>query len=147
MTIAALEATEAIKILSGRRDRVSDALTVIDLWEGRFDRLEAARRTDPPCPCCGLRRFPALAGDLATATTTLCGRNSVQVSPVPGTRLDLEELAARLAAVGTVERNPFLIRARVEGVELTVFGDGRAIVGGTKEADRARSLYARYIGA
>jgi adenylyltransferase/sulfurtransferase len=62
-------------------------------------------------------------------------------------RVDLETLAARLAAVATVERNRFLVRARVEGVELTVFGDGRAIVSGTKEGDRARAVYARYVGA
>ena len=69
------------------------------------------------------------------------------MSPAPGTRLDLDQLASRLAPVGPVESNRFLVRARVEGVELTVFGDGRAIVSGTKEKERARAVYARYVGS
>ena len=145
--IASLEASEAIKLLAGRKDRMSHALTVVDVWEGRFDRLQVHRRIDPPCPTCVGRSFPHLAGAQMSQTTTLCGRNSVQVSPVPATRLDLAGLAERLAAVGTVERNRFLVRTRVEGLELTVFGDGRAIVSGTKERDRARAIYARYVGA
>src|SRR5262249_7878823 len=138
---------EAIKLLSGRRDSASKGITIVDVWESRFDRLQAARRTDPPCATCIERRFPHLEGRHLSQTTTLCGRNSVQVSPPPGSRVDLEALAARLSAVGTVERNRFLLRAQVEGVELTVFGDGRAIVAGTREGDRARAVYARYVGA
>jgi hypothetical protein len=54
---------EALKQLSGRRERMSQDLTVVDVWEGRFDRFRVRRRTDPPCPTCGLRRFEHLAGD------------------------------------------------------------------------------------
>src|SRR5262245_36491189 len=120
VTIASLEAAEAIKILAGRREAAAKGLTIVDVWESRFDRLQAARRTDPPCATCGERRFPHLDGQGASHTTTMCGRNSVQVTPPAGARIDLETLAARLAAVATVERNRFLVRARVEGVELTV---------------------------
>lgn len=147
VTIASLEAAEAIKLLAGRRDASATGITIVDVWEARFDRLQATRRTDPPCATCVERSFPHLAGRGMSQTTTLCGRNSVQVSPPAGSRIDLEALAARLSAVGSIERNRFLLRAKVEGVELTVFGDGRAIVSGTQESDRARALYARYVGA
>lgn len=146
IVIASLEAAEAIKLLSGRRDRMSDALTVVDVWDGRFDRLKVSRRVDPPCATCVERVFPHLAGSLTSQTTTLCGRNSVQVSPPAAARLDLAEIASRLAAVGSVVQNRFLVRARLEGFELTVFADGRAIVSGTQERDRARAIYARYVG-
>ena len=33
-----------------------------------------------------------------------------------------------------------------DAFELTVFSDGRAIVKGTEEPARARSIYARYVG-
>lgn len=145
--IGSLEALEAMKLLAGRRDRMSRALTVIDVWEGRFDRMNVSRRTEPPCATCVERSFPHIAGRGASRSTTLCGRNSVQVSPPAGTELDLEGLAARLSAAGRVEKNRFLVRAKVEGFEITVFGDGRAIVSGTQEIDRARAVYARYVGA
>jgi adenylyltransferase/sulfurtransferase len=125
---------------------MNEGLTVIVLWDGRFDRLSVARRTDPPCPTCVEGKFPYLAGEGASRATTLCGRNSVQVSAAPGARLDLAALAARLAALGEVQSNRFLVRARVEGFDLTVFGDGRALVTGTKDGERARALYARYVG-
>jgi adenylyltransferase/sulfurtransferase len=38
------------------------------------------------------------------------------------------------------------LRAGVEDHELTLFADGRAIIKGTTDPDRARTLYARYVG-
>jgi molybdopterin/thiamine biosynthesis adenylyltransferase len=144
--IGAIEAAESLKFLAGREARMSAHLTIVDVWEGRFDRIAARRRTDPPCATCVTRRFPHLAGAGESRTAILCGRGSVQVSAPPGTAVDLEALAARLAGTGAVERTPFLVRMRVEGLVLTVFGDGRAIVEGTTETERARAIYARYVG-
>ena len=69
------------------------------------------------------------------------------MSPPPGTKVDLEDLAVRLAGCGPVEKNRFLVRAHVEEFALTVFADGRAIVTGTTQPERARAVYARYVGA
>jgi adenylyltransferase/sulfurtransferase len=86
---------------------------------------------------------------------TLCGQRAVQVTPGAEHRVDLHALAGRLGAVGEVTEHPFMLRCRLaaesadgEGcLELTVFRDGRAIVRGTGEPVRARSVYAKYIGA
>jgi len=53
----------------------------------------------------------------------------------------------RLRAVGEVVANDYLVRFRSNGAELVVFGDGRAIVKGVKDAAEARSVYARYVGS
>jgi adenylyltransferase/sulfurtransferase len=79
--------------------------------------------------------------------TWLCGRNAVQISPPPGQTLDLGEAERRLSSLGKVRRNPYLLKVSVEGLELTLFPDARAIVQGTEDLARARSLYARYVGA
>ena len=42
--------------------------------------------------------------------------------------------------------NRHLARLRIDGYELTVFPDGRAIVKGAEDAAVARGLYARYVG-
>jgi adenylyltransferase/sulfurtransferase len=39
-----------------------------------------------------------------------------------------------------------LLRFTIDGYEMTVFSDGRAIIKGTDNEQVARSLYARYIG-
>ena len=62
-TIAAIQATEAIKILCGRSDRASGYLTKLDLWHNTIQRIDAARACkDTPCPCCKAGRFEYLDG-------------------------------------------------------------------------------------
>ena len=61
--------------------------------------------------------------------------------------LDLEALARRLSSqVGEVKQNPYLLQFDAEGVRMTVFADGRALMQGTEDRARARSLYARFVG-
>ncbi|HEU4402477.1 MAG TPA: ThiF family adenylyltransferase, partial [Candidatus Polarisedimenticolia bacterium] len=143
--IASLQVAEALKILTGRRERVSRKMSVLDVWDGRQDQIDLPSR-DPACPCCGAGEFAYLEGKLGSDTTTLCGRNSVQIRARDGRRLDLEEVARRLEPLGTLERNRFLLRADIDAYRLTVFADGRAIVGGTTDPAIAKSIYARYVG-
>ena len=78
----------------------------------------------------------------------LCGRDAVQVAPPPGlVGIDLAAFAERIAAVGRVVANRWIVRVTVEeGLELAVFADGRTIVSGTRDEARARGLVARYVG-
>mgnify|MGYP001582912347 CR=1 FL=1 len=62
-------------------------------------------------------------------------------------RLDLEDVERKLSPLGEVTRNAFLLKFRTGPYELTLFTDGRAIVKGTKEANVAKSIYAKYVGA
>ncbi len=48
--------------------------------------------------------------------------------------------------MGRVTRNQFLLRLKVEGYELTVFPDARAIISGTDDVAVARAVYAKYVG-
>jgi adenylyltransferase/sulfurtransferase len=45
-----------------------------------------------------------------------------------------------------VTANPYLLRAAIDGLELTVFPDARAIIKGTEDESVARTIYARYVG-
>ncbi|HEX8913537.1 MAG TPA: ThiF family adenylyltransferase [Humisphaera sp.] len=149
--VAATQAAMAIQLLVGATP--PEQLVRFDLWRGRFGAtpLDDARR--PDCPCCGLRRFDFLdaPGGGAGAAVSLCGRNAVQIRPASANaRLDLGVLAARLAASTGVQRSPHLLRCAVPGepgVSLTVFADGRAIVQGVADFARARSVYAKWVGA
>ena len=145
--IASIQAQEAIKLLSGNRAAISRQLAVIDLWQNRLMQLDVRdlrQRSD--CPCCKQRQFPWLAGQQGSRAAVLCGRNAVQLTQ-PVTAVPFDELAARLAGLGRVTRNPFLLRLTVDAFELTLFPDGRAIVQGTDDPDVARTVYARYVGS
>ena len=144
--IASLEAIEAIKILSGNRDAVSRSLTVVELWDNRIRQVDVSSLRDQlDCPTCKHGEFPWLSGRQGSHTAVLCGRNAVQLSH-PGTSLSLEELARRLEGVGRLNRNQYLLRLKVDRYELTVFPDGRAIIGGTDDVAEAKTVYAKYVG-
>jgi molybdopterin-synthase adenylyltransferase len=145
--IASLEAIEAIKILSGNRQAVSRRLTVADLWRGTLRQIDLGRLRDQvDCPACRRGEFPWLLGKRGGESAVLCGRNAVQLSH-PGGAAPLDRLARQLEGVGQVTVNPYLLRLVVEGYEITVFADGRAIVAGTDDPAVARTVYARFVGA
>lgn len=148
--VASFQAMEAIKLLVGRRDEVIRSLTQIDAWTGRVAQLNVQSARDAGnCPCCKEGNFAYLQGKFAGTTTTLCGRDAVQINPGPSARVDLSAIADKLRPVaqGEIRVNRFMLQARVDGFDLTVFPDARAIIKPLKDPDRARVLYAKYVGA
>ena len=140
--VASLEATEALKILIGAA--VEPALQTLDVWSNQWQRVKVPRAES--CEACGKRNFRHLAA-APSGTAVLCGRNAVQISPAAPATLDLAEAERRLSALTKVRRNEYLLKASIDGCELTLFPDARAIIQGTNDPARARSLYARYVGA
>jgi adenylyltransferase/sulfurtransferase len=146
--IASMQSVEALKIASGNRAAVSRVVSIIDVWDNTLRQMQLGKlREQSDCPACKHGEFPWLSGQAGSHTTVLCGRNAVQLTVPSREKLSLEELAGKLAELGTVSRNPFLLRFTVDGFTLTVFADGRAIIGGTEDIAVAKGLYARYVGA
>ncbi|MDQ3856200.1 MAG: ThiF family adenylyltransferase [Chloroflexota bacterium] len=141
--VSSVQAMWALRILLG--DPPSAGLTTVDAWSGTMESV-ALGRPEPDCPACGRRELRFLFGG-RPLSTRLCGRDAVQVSAPPGADLDLASAAERLRAVGAVRHNEHLLKLAIDGYELTLFADGRAVVKGTTEEGVARSLYARYIGS
>ncbi len=142
--VASLAATEALKFLTGARNRMRRTLLSWDVWSNEQAQVQAASPR-AGCRACSERDFIHLAGE-GRPHITLCGRNSVQIHerqrPV-----DFAEIAARLAPLGAVRYNDFVLKFFREPYEITLFPDGRAIIKGTTDTAIARSLYARYIGS
>ncbi len=142
--ISGIASTEALKILL-KSDRVSRALFWLDVWENTSERIELPRTAN--CPTCAEHSYEFLEALAGTQSTSLCGRNAVQVrNGKRGVALDFTQLAERLHPIGEVSYNDFLLRLTVDTYELTIFPDARAIIKGTADEQVARSVYARYIG-
>ncbi len=145
--VASFEAVEAIKLLSGAEDALNNELFVIDIWDWTFRRLKVQGLLGKvDCPCCQQRKFEWLDGALGSHTTTLCGRNAVQIAARRPQPLNFPEMASRLGSLGEVRHNAFMLRFATEGHEFTVFPDGRAIIKGTNDISKARTLYAQFVG-
>jgi adenylyltransferase/sulfurtransferase len=146
--IASIEVAEALKILSGQPEAVSRRLAIVDLWDNQIRSVDLTRlRENSDCRVCKHHEFAWLSGERGSTSAVLCGRNAVQLSPPAGATASLDQVAARLAGVGRVQRNEFLLRLALDDHVLTVFPDGRTIVSGTDDIATARTLHARYIGA
>jgi adenylyltransferase/sulfurtransferase len=65
-------------------------------------------------------------------------------------KLSFDSLAKQLGVSGQVSFNKFLLKFQLKEAgsdyEFTVFPDGRAIIKGTDDTEKARTLYAKYIG-
>lgn len=147
--VASYQATEAFKILVGAEEAFNPNLETFDIWSNQHQQIKVvnARRTD--CPCCGQREFSFLEPDTQDGqAVSLCGRDTVQISSAAGQGgLDLTALEERLAPLGQVERNRFLLRFHVDPHTLVIFPDGRVLVQGTDDISLARTLHAKYIGS
>lgn len=145
--VASMQANEALKILSGHVEAISRTWNVLDLWDNQLRQIKLDSFGDrSACPTCSGREYPWLDGKRGSHTAVLCGRNSVQLS-FPGREpISLDQLAEKLAAVGTVTKNRYLVRAAIDKYQVTVFPDGRAVIGGTEDVAEAKTVYAKYVG-
>ena len=144
--VASYQASEAIKILSGNETAISRNWTIFDLWENEHRQVSLESLSDRDCPTCQRNEFPWLDGKYGVHSAVLCGRNSVQLSFPNQPAFGLDTLEKQLEGIGVVTRNRFLLRFHVDKYLVTVFSDGRAIVGGTEDLTEARAVYAKYVG-
>jgi adenylyltransferase/sulfurtransferase len=145
--VASIQAMEAIKVLSGHRDSISRSLSIFDVWENRYRQIDVSNlRNQVDCPCCHHGEYLWLSGDRASQSAILCGRNAVQLNAPPGTTVSLDAMAEKLAPLGEVTKNRYLLRLTIPPYLITLFPDGRAIIGGTDDVAEARTAYARYVG-
>lgn len=142
--VASIEATEAIKLLIGAKDKVRHSLLSWDVWSNQSAEVSADHpRQD--CRACQGREFLHLAGE-GKPHITLCGRNSVQIHE-RHRLVDFAQMSHKLNPHGAVKHNEFVLKFWHEPYEMTLFPDGRAIIKGTTDTGIARSLYARFIGS
>src|SRR5262249_23393663 len=97
--VGSIQATEALKFLTGAHDKLRRTLLSFDVWTNDHAEVKAARPR-PGCQACDQHDFVHLAGQ-GRPQITLCGRNSVQIHerqrPV-----DFKEMSGRLEPHGTV---------------------------------------------
>lgn len=145
--IASFESAEALKILTGNMRQVSPKLISIDVWENRITTLDLSHfGRSQECPACGHQRYEFLTGNHEGLSQVLCGRDAVQIWQPHAGSPDFKLIAKRLAKLGRVNYNEFLLRAHLDGFDIALFNDGRSIIRGTQDVVEARRVYAKFIG-
>lgn len=143
--VAAVQVSEALKLLTGHEDDLHQSLMQFDVWRNEWRRISTGRPVSD-CATCARQEFATLAAGNTDFAAVLCGRHAVQVSPSRPAHLNLTMLGERLSAAGEVKLNDYLLRFRTGEFEMTIFQDARSIIRGTDDVATARSLYARFVG-
>jgi adenylyltransferase/sulfurtransferase len=141
---ASIEATEAIKMLLGAKNKLRRTLLSWDVWNNERAEI-SSEHPHQDCRVCQRHEFLHLAGE-GRPHITLCGRNSVQIHE-QHRPVDFSEMSRKLTPHGTVKHNEFVLKFWRAPYEMTLFPDGRAIIKGTTDTGVARSLYARFVGS
>jgi len=145
-TVSAVQVSEALKIIVGDRNALHGSLMQFDVWENDWRKIKLSK-PNADCRSCGQHVFDFLDAESHEFAAVLCGRDAVQISPPISTSFDLSAFGAKITSFSDVKQNDYLVRFSIDGNEITVFRDGRAIIKGTDDISAARSLYARYVGA
>lgn len=147
LAIAAAQVSEALKLLTGRRNQLRGTLLQIDIWQGAFRQIRLdGVRDKSSCAACVHGQYEHLNAEQRQMAVSLCGRNAVHIAHTGDFRIDLVSLAERLKPVGEVELKPYLLCFKVGEQELNLFQDGHCIITGTTDINLARGLYAKYVG-
>lgn len=141
-TISAIQATEAIKVLIGSGEINRDLFT-LDIWDMTFERVPVAR--NPNCPACN-GRYDFLEKKVDLIKSSLCGQNrAIQVMDTKLGKIDIAKIAKKLKDVHNLICNEHMLRFEADGLKITVFPDGRAIIGNILDESLAEKVYVKYV--
>lgn len=141
--IAAISSTEAVKVIL-RREDVNRNLTLYDIWDQTYYSIKIQKRED--CECCSKHNFEFLEVRKRSLVTSLCGRNTIQITPIEKGELSFSNLERKLKTWGKVKRTEFTLTLTLPKYKLIIFKDGRTLIEGTSDEKTAKSLYSRFVG-
>lgn len=144
--VAALQATEALKMLLGMDASSLSGLQRVDVWNAVLHRvpLPAFRRGARPCPACGERNFDYLSGAHSTMARQLCGDDTVLLT-TPAAAPNLVRLSRRHEANTSLRVRPEYVQVDIDGCRIVAFSSGRTLIHGAGGMNRAKAVYARYV--
>lgn len=141
--VASIQSTEAIKVLLDNKENVIKGLKYIDIWSNDSEIIDL--NLDENCIACGKERFDFLDRESDEAVY-LCGKNSIQINPIQK-NVSMDEVIKKLKSLSIdVKQNTYFIKFLVNEIQFTLFYDGRAILKNTEDINKAKTLYAKYIG-
>jgi len=143
--VAALQTTEALKLLVEDHSHLRSKLITFDLWNNYFQMINVERAKKEDCPSCGNKAvYPHLQYEAETKSEVLCGRNTVQIRR--NREVNLQELANALKNIGKLKINDYLLSIEYQSFRLVFFRDGRTLIHGTNSVEKAKSIYYQLVG-
>ena len=134
--IGAMQAFEAIKVISGVGTSLKGKLMICDFTDMTFTTIDIAKRAN--CPSCEGVASHVLGERLAW----LCGQNTANINPETPLKLDLTKLRETVQLLGYHVRvkSNLALMFDYKGLEISLFAGGRMLI--KNVADEAAALKA-----
>ena len=134
--VAAMQATEAIKLLVGI-PATTDMLR-LNVLQNNLTKI--AIKKNQRCSSCGIgTNYNYLSGKKARSVVVMCGKGAYQIK---GKSVDIAKLKSRLQQMG---EKVIDFGECISFRNITLFRDGRALIK-TGSVEKAKADYARYVG-
>ncbi|OIJ12632.1 hypothetical protein BKP37_12575 [Anaerobacillus alkalilacustris] len=145
--IASYQITEALKLLIEDETYIREEMLQIDVWKNDFDLFPFQLSLNETCPCCQKRNFEFLSKpNRGYFVSSLCGRDSIQISPTDERKIDFNDFVPKWGHLGTLIQTPYLLRLTYDEYQLSLFTNGRLFIQGTNDQTIAKRLYSTLVG-
>lgn len=146
--VAARQAAEALKWLTGNKESMMTKLLHFDVWNNTQVEAGISRLRNKACETCGeIPTYPSIDQAEGTNYAVLCGRDTVQIIPDRNRSLTLADgrrLAERLGA--DYKMTPFFVEFHASGYRCVLFQNGRLLIHGLRDRQEGRKLYHHFFG-
>ena len=145
--VAAYQVAEVLKLLVGDENSLRKSYCTFDVWQNQHYEINVEKIRDSDCPSCGKNpTYPYLSYENQTKLDILCGRDAIQIRPSKPIHYNLDQLAVQLRPYGEIQKNPYLLSCQAEDYRLVVFLDGRVVIHGVQDIQKAKIIYYRLLG-
>lgn len=145
--VAAYQVAEVLKLLVGDEAALRKKYLTFDVWQNQHYEINVDKIRDSDCPTCGPNpTYPYLAYENQTKIDVLCGRDAIQIRPAKPIHYNLDQLAVQLRPYGDIQKNPYLVSCQAEDYRLVIFQDGRVVLHGIRDLQKAKTIYYRLLG-
>ncbi|MGG2073481.1 thiazole biosynthesis adenylyltransferase ThiF [Lysinibacillus irui] len=145
--VAAYQVAEVLKLLVGDEKALRKSYLTFDVWQNQHYEINVEKIRQEDCPSCGSKPiYPYLSYENQTKLEILCGRDAVQIRPPKPIYYQLEQLANQLRPYGEIQKNPYLLSCQAEDYRIVIFQDGRVVIHGIQDIQKAKSIYYRLLG-
>ncbi len=137
-TIAAMQVTEAVKLLTNQTP--AKELLAFDIWKQELQKIKV--KSNPKCICCKKKKYEFLDGNKETVSIKLCGQGRIQIK---GRTPNVSAIRKRLEQNGTVKETQYGLHFTNNETDFFLFNDGRCLIKAvTKE--EAKNIYSKWVG-
>lgn len=139
--IGAMQAFEAIKLLTGIGTPLTGRLMICDFTDMSFTAIDLAKRTN--CPSCKGTLPPALRERLVW----LCGQNTANINPEKPLKLDLNKVSVDVQQLGfrVRVRSHLALMFDFKSFEVSLFNGGRMLIKNVPNEEAALKTYKEIV--